>query len=213
MLMENKEILLGYYICKHEICPKFLNNISDRIISVSNCLCEHEPRITFTHGWKPNGDKKKYIDSLFMNREQYLKMSNEINDLFNAGLYLFDGRFLDYNDAKYFFDTYFDRPDYSLIAAVLDEKYLDAVKDDIPICKDDHLEGSYKHIGCDIIGWDFTGFHSFLCNSIHEDYPYLHFNEYGLVDEKYSDVEVIAEKIQGQGDLVDWFPVMICLCN
>lgn len=206
-------MLIGFYICKYGECPSFLREISDEFLSVSDCLCEHEPRIGYTHGWKPDGDKKEYIELLFTNKEQYIKMSSEINELFNKNTFFSDGRFLDYNDAYYFYDTYFRSSNYKLIAVIMDESYFDLVKEDLEVQKDCYIAGKNKYIGCDIIGWDYSGFHSFLCNSLQEDYPYLRFNKYGLVDENYSTVEKISKEIQGQGEPVDWIPVKIYLCD
>lgn len=209
--MDKRDMLLGYYICKYGKCPEYLKGISDGFLSVSDCLCEHEPRISYTHGWKPNGDKKEYIESLLMNTEQYIKMSSEINELFNRDVFFVDGRFLEHKDAFYFYDTYFRNLDFKLVAVTMDESYFDFVKEDLKVDKDCHISGKYNHIGCDIIGWDISGFHSFLCNSLHENYPNLNFNSYGLVDEKYSTIEIISKEIQEQGEPVDWIPVKIFL--
>lgn len=211
--MDKQDMLLGYYICKYGKCPEFLKGISDRFLSVSDCLCEHEPRISYTHGWKPDGDKKEYIESLLMSTERYIKMSSEINELFNQDVFFGDGRFLDYKDAYYFYDTYFKKLDFKLVAVTMDESYFDLIKEVLEVNKNCYISGKYKHIGCDIIGWDISGFHSFLCNSFHEDYPNLKFNKYGLVDEKYSTIEMISKEIQGQGEPVDWIPVNIYLCD
>lgn len=70
-------------------------------------------------------------------------------------------------------------------------------------------EAEGEFIGCDIIGWDISGFHSFLCNSLHEKFDDISFNKYGLLDESFEKVEQMAEKIQGMGEPVNWIPVMI----
>lgn len=56
---------------------------------------------------------------------------------------------------------------------------IDDLKEKIQIWEDINLmlhkqgfwlydDGNYELIGCDIIGWDISGFHSFLCNSLHK---------------------------------------------
>lgn len=211
--MTNQWIFIGYYICRCEECPKYLNNLSDMILSVSDCMCIHEPQIDLSHGWKLNGDNKDYIDKNFECAADYLRMSEEINRLFNNHLFFIDGRFLRFDDAKYFFDTYFNSGDYKLIVARMATKYKELLCDDFAMNNECAYENLYEHLGCDIIGWDISGFHSFLCNSLQENYPNLRFNKYGLINEDYSVAEDIAMEIQGKGEPVEWIPVEILLCN
>lgn len=152
-----------------------------------------------------------YIESLLINTERYIKMSREINELFNRDVFFVDGRFLDYKDAFYFYDTYFRNLDFKPVAVTMDESYFDLVKEDLEVDKDCYISDKYNHIGCDIIVWDISEFHSFLCNSLYENYPNLKFNSYGLIDEKYSTIEIISKEIQGQGEHVDCIPVNIFL--
>lgn len=211
--MSNQWRLLGYYICRCEPCPECLNILSDVILSVSNCMCTHEPQIELSHGWKPNGDNKQYINKNFSCTADYLKMSEEINRLFSDNLFFFDGRFLRLKDAKYFFDTYFNSENYKLLAVRMDEKYKDLLSDDFIVNNEHTYEKFCEHLGYDIIGWDIDVFHSFLCNSFQNDYPNLQFNKFGLINEDFFEVEKIAEEIKGQGEPVEWIPVEILLCN
>ncbi len=66
--MESNFVTIGYYICEYTDCPGFLDSIAEKIISISECLCNHEPRIFLCHGWKPNGDNKEYISSCFSSK-------------------------------------------------------------------------------------------------------------------------------------------------
>lgn len=210
--MERQWIVLGYYICKYENCPEYLNNISQNILSVSECLCTHEPQIFLCHGWKPNGDNKEYIEKCFKNKRQYIKMSEEINRLLEEGLFYIDGKFLYKKDAIYFYEEYFSGGDYKLVEVRLNKKYFELLCDDFDINNDDLTDSEGERIGCDIIGWDTSGFHSFLCNSLHASFPNIKFNDYGLMDEEYAVAEEISNKIQGTGEPVHWIPVEIFLC-
>lgn len=73
---------LGFYICKIEDTPKYLNGISNKLISLSECLCTHEPQIGLCHGWKPNGDNIEYMENLGLTLNQYLDYSKEIQNVF-----------------------------------------------------------------------------------------------------------------------------------
>ncbi|MCR5608848.1 MAG: hypothetical protein K6G26_07265 [Lachnospiraceae bacterium] len=126
--MVNQCFCIGYYICRCQECPKCLNILSDTIISVSDCLCSHEPQIVLSNGWKPNGDNKDYIEKNFKCIDDYIKMSEEINRLFNNNRFFSDGRFLRFDDAKYFFETYFNSENYKLIAARMDTKYYEFLR-------------------------------------------------------------------------------------
>lgn len=68
------------------------------MISASDCLCDNEPQIFLCHGWKPRGDDENYI-SRFRSKDEYLKMSEEINGLHNSGLFFEDGSFARIEDA------------------------------------------------------------------------------------------------------------------
>lgn len=180
-------------------------------MSVSECLCTHEPQIFLCHGWKPNGDNKEYIEKCFKNEEQYIKMSEEITKLLEEDLFYTDGRFLYKEDAMHFYEEYFSSADCKLVEVRLNNQYFELICDDFDINRNYLTDGEGEKIGCDIIGWDISGFHSFLCNSLHEDFDHIKFNNYGLMDEEYDVVEEISNKIQGKGEPVHWIPVEIFL--
>lgn len=205
--MERQWIILGYYICKYAKCPEYLKNLSDKILSVSDCLCTHEPQIFLCHGWKPNGDDKDYIAQCFTSEQQYIKMSAEISELLDEGLFCTDGRFLNKEDALHFYKEYFNGEEYRLVAVRMDHKYYEKICDDLEINKYALVDKLGENLGCDIVGWDISGFHSFLCNSLNKGFTDIRFNSYGLIDDEYTVAEEIATKIQGQGEPVEWIPI------
>lgn len=207
--MRNDFVTMGYYICEYAVCPTFLGNIAEKIISISDCLCVHEPRIFLCHGWKPNGDNQEYIRSCFSSKEKYIKMSGEITNLLNEGLYTTDGRFLRKENAVHFYKEYFYDPKYILVSVSTKVKYSDLLGDKFRIEKDLVNEIDGDRIGCDIIGWDISVFHSFLCNGLEKEFPAVKFNSYGLLNEKYCEAEQMALKIQGMGEPVNWIPVIL----
>ena len=66
-----------------------------------------------------------------------------------------------------------------------------------------------KLAGYDILGWDIGGFHSFLCNALHEELPEAVFNALGLLENKFDDVADFARRIQGKGEPVLWIPCRV----
>lgn len=209
--MGNELITFGYYICSVRECPEYLEGLADKFISISDCLCEHEPKVYKCEGWRQyRKDKAEYIGSRFGgDTEAYRKMSETANDLFNKDLLCMDGRILRREDALHFYREYFDHPWFMLVSVSTEEKYLAALHN-FPYEKNMTDEGD-ELMGYDIIGWDNSGFHSFLCNSLHEDFPDARFTGYGLLDEGYEQVARMAQKIQGEGEPVDWMPVRIDL--
>ena len=198
-------IVIGYYICKFSDCPSYLGMKSDHFISASECLSDHEPQLFLCHGWTPNGDDETYI-RYFPTREIYLKMSGEINELFRKKMFFEDGRFLRKEDALYFYHKYYDDSDHMLISVSTLPAYRSSLGNAI-ISEDQDEEGEY--LGNDLIGWEFSGFHSFLCNSLQEEFPQIEFNNYGLINDAFEVVIKMAEQIQGMGEPVDWIPVKI----
>ena len=203
----NAFITFGYYICEISAPPAFLKGLSNSFISISECLCNHEPQLNRCHGWKPRGDDEEYI-SRFSGPEEYLKLSEEATKLFDQNLLYPDGRFIHLEDAHRFFRTYFDDRKHLLVAVSTLQKYLDLM-DDSFIYDKEMMSQDPIVLGKDIVGWDIAGFHSFLCNLLHEEFPEIAFNSQGLIDESFEYVEMMASAIQGKGEPVDWIPVLL----
>lgn len=208
--MGNKYVIIGYYICEYTFSPPFMSDISEKNISISDCLCIHEPRIFFTHGWEPRGDMPEYI-KCFSSKEEYMKMSEEINSLFEEHLFTTDGRFLHKENAMYFYKEYFNDSSHILVSVCTKDKYIKSLGEKFKIEKVFIDEIDENLMGCDIIGWDVDGFgfHSFLCNRLEKQFSDVTFNSYGLMDETYSKTEQMSLSIQGMGEPVDWIPVIL----
>lgn len=200
-------VTFGFYICRAAKYHPLSNQTPNKMISASDCLCNHEPQLSLCHGWKPHGDDENYI-SMFRSRDEYLKMSKEINGLFNSGLFFGDGRFARIKDALYFFNTYFQDQNLILISVSSRSDCLIKNKNIKYYGKDDLDD--FDVIGMDIIGLDNYGVHSFLCNSLQDEFLDIRFNEYGFMETDFETAALIASKIQGMGEPVDWFPVTIC---
>lgn len=206
--MNNSYVTIGYYICVYTDCPPFLNGIAEKIISISDCLCIHEPRIFLCHGWKPNGDNREYMQ-LFSSKDVYLQMSKEISDILETGSYDTDGRFLCKQDAIYFYKKYFDNKNYIPVSVSTKDKYIDLFEETFRIEKILPAKTDKENIGCDIIGRDISCFHSFLCNSLNDKFPDIRFNSYGLLDLQFCEAEQMSLKIKNMGEPVEWIPVIL----
>ena len=201
---------LGSYICEKNNTPECLEEISNIFISISDCLCNHEPQITKCHGWKPNGDKIEYINKLGISKEGYFSFSEEMQKFFDNNKLFVDGRFDNEKDAECVYRKYFRDLQYELISFATDEvNFYSLIEDG---CKQEKRIISLKEgqvIGGDIVGFDNNKFHSFLCNSLQKEFDGLDFTELGLIDANYNRIKEMAEKIQGMGEPVNWIPVII----
>ncbi|SEK20276.1 hypothetical protein [Ruminococcus albus] len=199
---------IGYYICEYTECSDYLGFDSDKFISASDCLCNHEPQYALCHGWKPHGDDKAYIKQ-FPDMETYIRMSAEINALMEKNLFFSDGRFLRREDALHFYKEYFDSEKYILISVCAEKEFREYLDDSFILDSVIGAVNTDETIGCDIIGWDFYNFHSFLCNSLQKDISGVKFNSYCLIENSYEETKRMAESIQGRGEPVDWLPVIV----
>ena len=80
-------VAFGFYICMAAESHPLSNRNHNKMISASDCLCDHEPQLFLCHGWKPRSDDENYI-SRFRSKDEYLKMSEEINALYRTLLRL-----------------------------------------------------------------------------------------------------------------------------
>lgn len=65
----------------------------------------------------------------------------------------------------------------------------------------------------DILGWDISGFHTFLCNSLHKELKMPRFNKHCLLENEFKSVQDFAKQIQGKGEPVEWVPCRIGRCE
>lgn len=206
-------ITLGYYICSIMDTPEYLHNISKKFISVSECLCDHQPQLEFCAGVKPYGNNTDYQEKYHLTLNRYQMMSAQIEILFDKKLFQSDGRFLRKEDAVSFYKTYFNLPEIALISLEIDKALSTKLSTTFTYMQNenkyDTLSISQEMLGYDIIGWDIGGFHSFLCNSLHKEFYDIKFTSLGLLDMDYWKVELMAQMIQGKGEPVDWIPCKI----
>ena len=205
--------VIGYYICEIIDTPGWLQGISRQILSVSGCIGEQHPRWEcFMGGWG-RGGAREYQERLQLDEERYRDFLETARRLFDAGRLDVDCRFLQSSDAKDFYEKFCQAVPCRLVSVSTTAEYYGILEDE--------LKGSNSHglmnggndnslcLGSDIIGWDISGFHSFLCNSLQEDLPDARFNHMGLLDYDFPEVASFARQIKGKGEPVEWVPCRI----
>lgn len=205
--------VIGYYICEIIDTPDWLHEVSKQVLSVSGCIGEQHPkRKCFMGGWRKK-QSREYQNFLKLEDVQYKKFSDAANHLFSLKQIDVDGRFLQLSDAQYFHKTYCSAMNSRVVSVSTTPKYFEILTRE--------LNGSNSHglmsgnadngllIGSDILGWDISGFHSFLCNSLQIDLSGVKFNDLGLLQNDFHDVISYAEQIKGSGEPVEWIPCRI----
>lgn len=206
--------IIGYYIVEVIDTPKWLSGISHHMLSVSSCIGEIHPKWqNYMGGWQ-KGEEREYQNKLKMGDEQYKDYSKAVNQLFVSKLLDIDGRFPYLSDARRFYDNYYDDAEYKLVSISTFDKYLEILSEELKGSNasiNGEADGNLS-LGSDILGWDISGFHSFLCNSLHNDLPAAKFNHIGLLENDFEEVVRFACKIEGTGEPVEWIPCRVGKC-
>jgi len=205
--------VIGYYICEMTDTPKWLPGTSRQLLSVSGCIGEQHPRWEcFMNGWK-KGEAFGYQKRMQLNQEQYREFSETASALFCAGKLDIDSRFLRLSDAKNFHERFCRAVSCRVVSISTTVTYYETLAKEM---KDSPSHGLVNGendispwIGNDILGWDISGFHSFLCNSLQKELPNARFNDTGLLGNEFHEVEDFACQIQGKGEPVEWIPCRI----
>lgn len=209
--------VIGYYICEIAEVPDCFGIKSKTMISVSGCLTTIHPELSSCYF--ENKDSKRlsrdYAAKLSWKEEQLEAIRLEITDLFESGLAI-DGRFRNMSDAQHFYQTYFAEANCVLVSVSTTEEFYSvltselnegSVNDKVDFMTGKEDDGEL--LGYDILGWDISGFHSFLCNGLQKELPSARFNEFTLLENEFSEVVEFARRIQGKGEPVQWIPCRI----
>ena len=207
----DKFYTIGYYIRKIEDKPAWLDIRSDKIISVSPCFTDEHPPIDIVlkaAGWTVNIDlaekSKEYCKKYGFTEEEFSQMLEDAYKLFDAGLMFGnDSRFKNKASAAWFYKKYYEEKGFMPVGIATKQKYADILKEDMYIEQEPDLG---ELLGCDILGYDMSAFHTFLCNSLQEETKTAKFNKYGLLENTFEEIESMAEQIDGMGEPVDWLP-------
>lgn len=213
--MKNSFKVIGYYICGINDTPGWLQGTSRRILSVSGCIGEQHPKWEcFMGGWG-KGEAREYQEKLQLDEERYRELSERASSLFDTKRLDVDGRFLQLSDAGDFYEKFCRAVPSCVVSISTTVEHYKILQEE--------LQGSNSHallngeidispcLGNDILGWDIGGFHSFLCNSLQKELPDARFNDVGLLDNEFQEVEGFAHRIEGKGEPVEWIPCRIGL--
>lgn len=210
--MENFRII-GYYICEIIDTPDWLRGISRRLLSVSGCLAEQHPLPACFMKSEDKKQSREYQRKLRMDTEQYKEFSGAAARLFRLNRFDIDGRFLQLSDAQYFYEKLRAVIPCRIISISTTPEYYELFAEELRNSQSSgQMNGGTDRslsLGNDILGWDISGFHSFLCNSLQEELPEAEFNGLGLLSNEFRDVIRFAGRLEGHGEPVLWIPFRI----
>jgi len=205
--------VIGYYICERIAAPEWFRGISRQILSVSGCIGEQHPRWEcFMGGWK-KGECRKYQEKLRLDEEQYRELSEIAARLFSARKLDVDCRFLQLSDAREFYEKFCQAIPCRVVSISTTDEYYEILANELEHSNSHGLMSGENDgspcLGSDILGWDISGFHSFLCNALQKDLPDARFNDAGLLENGFHEVAAFARQIEGKGEPVEWIPCRI----
>ena len=206
--------IIGYYISEVIDMPGYLKGLGEKMMSVSSCLGEMHPGMEccFVNGWR-KGEQQAYQKRLKLSDEQYADYAETVRRLFAAKRLDIDCRFVHLSDAENFFQKFCKEIPCRLVSVSTTPAYFEILLEEMGNSHSNGLLGGEPdhnvRIGCDILGWDIGGFHSFLCNSLQKELPEAVFNDIGLLCNDFQEVMGFADRIEGKGEPVRWIPCRV----
>lgn len=211
--------ILGYYICEKIAIPDFLAIKGNEIITVSDCFSGIHPDLTYCYFINDREKERvEYHQKWNISEEKAVKLQKDIGSMFERCLSI-DGRFLKLEDAKRICEEYYDTNRCVIVSVSTTEAYYKIVTHELSEYSsgiNDFFSGALDEnelLGYDILGWDISGFHTFLCNSLHKQSELLKFNKHCLLENDFEMVQDFAKSIQGKGEPVEWIPCRIGKCG
>lgn len=211
--------IFGYYICEKMSVPDFLGIKSDEMITISDCFSGIHPELSYCYfDNNRKQEQMEYQEKWKLHSDKVTMLQNDIHNMFEKSLAI-DGRFLKLEDAKKICTNYFDANKCVIVSVSTTEEYYKVLTEELSENSSginnffSGVEDKNSMLGYDILGWDFSGFHTFLCNSLHKELEMPRFNKYCLLDNDFEVVEDFAKQIQGKGEPVEWIPCRIGIEN
>lgn len=211
--------IFGYYICEKISVPDFLGIKSDEMITISGCFSGIHPDLSYCYFNNiRKQERMEYQEKWKLHSDKVTMLQNDIHNMFEKSLAI-DGRFLNLEDAKKICMNYFDANKCVIVSVSTTEEYYKVLTEELSENSSginnffSGVEDKNSMLGYDILGWDFSGFHTFLCNSLHKELEMPRFNKYCLLDNDFEVVEDFAKQIQGKGEQVEWIPCRIGIEN
>lgn len=225
--MFNKEVLeshslAGYYIISQKERQECMNDkvIPNMVLSASRCICDIYPDIDII--WNDSKKNKEHYRKLLgLNIEEYKEMEIWVNESYECGRFGYPDVFNTLETAMEFCNKFLGSvTNLKIVGIALPHRYIDDFLEE----QDDYEHGVYSNIkkslivnpngkvlGYEILGYEYGGFHSYMCNGLEDDYLEkfdFKLNENGFIsDLEEADIisEYTNEEIEGTEPVL-WLP-------
>jgi hypothetical protein len=216
-----KFLNFGYYIAEPAPTLEWSGVKCRQILTATDCICNLHPNMKGSFWISANEDSSKQHDEyqklLGISDDEFSVLKEFVARLFDVGKIDVDGRFVDLADAAEFSVRYLANiPAAKIISLHLSEDFREEFVKGLPKMNApifaDCTETTGEFLGYDILGWDWGAFHSFHCNALTEvisEKYCLELNDFGLIQNSYSQVKEFAEYIDGKGEPVLWLPFAV----
>ncbi|MDE5967067.1 MAG: hypothetical protein K2G89_09580 [Lachnospiraceae bacterium] len=211
---------IGYYIVELTTKPEFIALDCETLLSISPCICDVHPDLGACFWVGHEKTSAKYQSRLGLSGPAFLQLEEEVARLFASRRIDVDGRFTDFEAALHFYRSYIGNVKAAKLVqvrmSVEDAKLLteeDLWGQNAQLPKEQALHGT--PLGGELVGFDGGSFHSYLCNGLEKTIfqsRSRHINACGVLQYTYSELTAFADKIQGQGEPVNWQPCLLYDC-
>jgi hypothetical protein len=206
----------GYYLIEGAPIKDWMNHdlLPAQILTPSSCICDLHPD-DICLSWV-KGDKKTknaYREKLGITKEEFTELQKEVDELFNSEKYGWLQVFLEVEQARNYYQKWLTKiPNIKLVAIATTKKHKEiflaeekqegdnagfygtwlSLRNNIPIDLNQGL------LGYEVLGFEMGGFHSFICNSLENDFSKklgIKFNDNGLIS-SFNDADKAADYAQ-----------------
>lgn len=208
---------VGYYLAEIVGKPNWINLTCSDILSVSNCICNLHPLLS-EFFWQnlPDSLGKDYCKKLLLTEQSFQALKEDTEQLFDEKLLDVDSRFVHLSEAVDMYQKYFvELKQVRILSIATQEENYQKLLEDGFLQNAGTSDGQHTNsnwLGCDILGWDICGFHSYLCNGLEKilcEEPGFRTNKVGLLQVEYQQAAAYAKRIEGKGEPVDWMPFAV----
>lgn len=117
-------VTLGYYICEPAVnIYEKLKDVGNLRVSISGCLGTQHPVLTSCFWMGYLEEKEAYRKKWKMDEETFCGLKKDVADIFQKHLIEMDSRFVNLEQAEYFYRKYFNNSGCMLVSVSVGKKY------------------------------------------------------------------------------------------
>lgn len=206
----------GYYLIEGTSIKDWMNHdlLPSQIFTPSSCICDlHPDDICLSWVTVDKKVKAAYREKLGITKDQFVKLQEDVDESFNGDKYGWQQVFIEVEEARKYYRKWLTKiPNIKLVAIAASKKHRDTFLAEekqegenagsygnwLALQKELSIDMSQGLLGFEVLGFEMGGFHSFICNSLENDFSNklgIKFNDYGLIS-SYSEASKAADYAQ-----------------